>query len=614
MTEPTPTLDPYTPRRFADFGTLVDALDYAARGTRGVNLYSARGELTAALTYAQVRDRAEDIGRRLVELGLEKGTRLALIAETSADFICFFLGCQYASVLPVPLPLPTSFGGRDGYVSQLTLQMKSCKASAVIAPAHMIDLVRQADRELDLTFVGTPEDFRELPLGGGDLRLPTADDIAYLQYSSGSTRFPHGVVVTHRSLLANCHGMGKYGVQLQDDDRCASWLPFYHDMGLVGTFLTALTCQVTADFLATEDFARRPLTWLSIISANRNTITYSPTFGYDICSRRARAEAVKALDLSCIKVAGIGGDMIRPDVMRTFAETFAPAGYDAGAFLPSYGLAECTLAVSFAPRGSGIAVDSVDERILAGDFKVGQPAHGHHGRNGHNGHNGHTNGHRSTLNGIHVNGVNGHGLNGVNGHARLRDVVNCGAPLPGYEVDIRDEDDACLAERAVGRVFVRGTSVMRGYFDDPVATRQVLSPDGWLDTGDMGYMLDGCLYIVGRAKDMIIVNGRNHWPQDIEWAAEQIPGVRNGDIAAISVPGDNAEEVLMVLVHCGKRDPKERLAFADQVKRQILNTTGVACQIELVPPRTLPRTSSGKLSRSKARAQYIAGGITALAS
>lgn len=591
MTIITPTDDADLPRRYADFPTLVDAVEYAASGVRGMNFYSSRGDLKDALTYKEMRDRAVEIGRRLSGLGVEKGDRIALIADTSSDFICFFVGAQYVSVLPVPLPLPTSFGGRDGYVDQLARQLESCGASVVITPENMKDLTLEAAARFDMKFAGTPEEFEAVATELADLRLPEPDDLSYLQYSSGSTRFPHGISVTHRSLMVNCRGMGFTGVQIQDGDRCVSWLPFYHDMGLVGMFLTSLTCQVSADYLSTEDFARRPLMWLSIMSRNKGTVTYSPTFGYDICARRIGPDALAQLDLSHCRVAGIGGDMVRPDVMAQFSETFAPAGFDARALMPSYGLAECTLAVSFMPAGRGIETDLVDEAKLSGKALGGQ--------------NSNSAGNSNVLGHKVPNG------NGSDGDARFRAMVNCGVPLPDYELEIRAENGALQPDHEIGRVFVRGESVMQGYYNDEEATRQVLSPDGWLDTGDMGYMLDSSLFIVGRSKDLIIVNGKNHWPQDIEWAAEQLPGIRNGDIAAISVPGEDQEEVLAVLVHCRLREDMDRQEFAEQVKSCILDATGVNCRIELVPPRTLPRTSSGKLARAKARTNFLDGDLAA---
>ena len=263
-------------------------------------------------------------------------------------------------------------------------------------------------------------------------------------------------------------------------------------------------------------------------------------------------------------------------MLRAFVETFTPVGFDQKALLPSYGLAECTLGVSFGKQSNGIEIVEVEESRLIGD--------------------------RHVL------------VNGTAQNDRMREVVNCGTPLPEYEIEVRDEDNQQVNEGLVGRVLVRGVSVMREYFNDPETTAAVLSKDGWLDTGDMGFMKDGDLFIVGRAKDMIIVNGRNHWPQDIEWAAEQLPGVKNGDVAAISVPGENAEEVPMLLAQCRVLDTAEQAKLIDSMKRHIQRETGINCLIQLVPPRSLPRTSSGKLSRSKARNQYLSGHLQALAS
>jgi len=572
MPDPTPTIDTTLERRFADFETLPEALDFAARGCKGVNFYSGRGELVESLTFADVRARAITLARRLITVGLSRGARVALVADTSPEFLCAFMACQYATLLPVPLPLPTSFGGRDGYCQQLRRQMQSCGATAAVAPEGMIDLIREASAGLDMVFVGPHQDLEGLPQGKADPRLPDANDICYLQYSSGSTRFPHGVMVSHRSLMSNCRSMGRDGVHLVDDDRCISWLPLYHDMGLVGCLLTPVANQVSVDFIATENFARRPLQWLSLISRNRGTVSYSPSFGYELCARRVGPETLANLDLSSWRVAGIGADMIRAKIIRYFADSFAPARFDSHAFVACYGLAECTLAVSFSRLDTGIKTDVVDERRLATESRATP-----------------------------------YKANGSKPPPGRREVVNCGIPLPEFDVEIRTQDVGVVDEREVGKIYVRGPSVMRGYFNDPEATAQVLSEDGWLDTGDMGYRIGKALYLVGRAKDLIILNGRNHWPQDIEWAAEQTTGLRSGDSAAISVPGDNDEEVATLLVQCRLRDPMHRRHLSEEIKRRVLQSVGIQCGVIFVPPRTLPRTSSGKLSRSKARTKFLSG-------
>jgi len=567
------------PRRLADFPTFTAALDYAAQGTRGLNFHDPRGRLTRPYPFRELREDALAMARRLLAQGVQKGDRVALVAETGADFAALFCGAIYAGAWPVPLPLPTSFGGKDNYIEQIAVQLASSDPVLLLYPAEISAMAEGAvalhnGRSSGVTCTGIDfTTFAAQPAPA--IALPTAqpDDICYLQYSSGSTRFPHGVAVTHESLMSNLHGHG-FGMQLQEhlEDRCVSWLPWYHDMGLVGCFLSVIANQISTDYLKTEDFARRPLAWLDMISRNPgSTISYSPTFGYDICARRisTKTNVGERLDLSRWRVAGNGADMIRPDVMQGFVNAFADAGFRAGAFLPSYGLAEATLAVTIMPPGEGIRVELVEEERLSGAPRdLSRPA-------------------------------------------RYRAIVNCGKPVVGMEVEIRDGADRIAADHHIGKVWCRGKSVMHSYFRDPESTAAALV-DGWLDTGDMGYMVEGYLFIVGRAKDMIIINGKNHWPQDIEWAVEQLPGFHQGDIAAFSLETETGEETAAVLVHCRVTDPVERARLRDAVADKVRAVLGHPAVVELVPPKSLPRTSSGKLSRAKAKKLYLSGEIAPL--
>ncbi|WP_420140468.1 fatty acyl-AMP ligase [Sphingomonas sp.] len=563
---PTPS-DDALPRRYADFATLCEALDYAAQGERGLNFHDPRGTLVRPYTFAELRRDALDMAQRLIARGIAPGARIALLAETGTDFAAAFFGAIYAGIWPVPLPLPTSFGGREAYIDQLAVQLASSDPILLLYPRELEAMAEAAARARRVP-AASYESLSEEAVGTFPLPTPEADTIAYLQYSSGSTRFPHGVAITHRALMSNL-AAHSIGMKVQDGDRCISWLPWYHDMGLVGCLLSPVANQVSTDYLKTEDFARRPLAWLDLISRNPGTsLSYSPTFGYDICARRmsSQTKASDRFDLSRWRVAGNGADMIRPDVMQAFVDAFADAGFDARAFLPSYGLAEATLAVSIMPPGEGIGVELVEEPELSGGGSaaaVGRPQ-------------------------------------------RYRAVVNCGMPAREMEIQIRDEDGNALPDRAIGKVWCRGPSVMVGYFRDQEATDACLV-DGWLDTGDMGYMSGGYIYIVGRAKDMIIINGKNHWPQDIEWAVEQLPGFKAGDIAAFAITTPGGEETPAVLVQCRTTDPQERARLRDDIREKVRSITGMNCVVELVPPKTLPRTSSGKLSRSKARNLYLAG-------
>ncbi len=570
---PTPTLDEL-PRRYADFTTLGEALDYAAQGVRGLNFHDARGTLARPYPFAELRADAVAMAHRLIAAGVQPEDRIALVAETGPEFAALFFGTVYAGAWPVPLPLPTSFGGRDSYIEQLRVQLASCDPRMLIFPPELAAMAAEAARlagteGIDWSEFATRE--------AAAVALPQADGqaIAYLQYSSGSTRFPHGVAITHHALLNNL-AAHSHGMEIAADgtDRCVSWLPWYHDMGLVGCFLSPIANQVSTDYLKTEDFARRPLAWLDMISRHDGTtLSYSPTFGYDICARRmsSQTKAGDRFDLSRWRVAGNGADMIRPDVMQAFVDAFADAGFKASAFLPSYGLAEATLAVSLMPPGEGIRVELVEETQLSG-------------------------------------GGDSLAANDGPRPQRFRAIVNCGKPVRDMAVEIREEDGTPLPEGAIGKLWCKGPSVMVGYFRDDAATQACMA-DGWLDTGDMAYMSDGYIYIVGRAKDMIIVNGKNHWPQDIEWAVEQLPGFKAGDIAAFAITTPGGEETPAVLVQCRSSDASERQRLREEIRERVRSVTGMNCVIELIPPRTLPRTSSGKLSRAKARNLYLNGDI-----
>ena len=555
------------PRRFADFDTLGEALDYAAAGHRGLNFHDARGNLARAYPFSEMRTDAIDSALRLIAMGVKPLDRIALVAETGPEFAALFFGVVYAGAWPVPLPLPTSFGGRDSYIEQIRVQLASCDPSMLIYPPSLGEMAGEAARLAGVTGV----DWDELamrPALAAPLPQAKPDDIGYLQYSSGSTRFPHGVAVTHRALLNNL-AAHSHGMNLGGSDRCVSWLPWYHDMGLVGCFLSPVANQLSVDYLKTEDFARRPLAWLDLVTRNPGTtVSYSPTFGYDICARRmsSQTKASGRFDLSRWRIAGNGADMIRPDVMQNFVDAFQCAGFNASAFLPSYGLAEATLAVSIMPPGEGIRVELVEETQLSGAAaKQDRPQ-------------------------------------------RYRAIVNCGKPVRDMAIEVREEDGTPLPDRAIGKVWCKGPSIMEGYFRDPESTTACMV-DGWLDTGDMGYMSGGYIYIVGRAKDMIIVNGKNHWPQDIEWAVEQLPGFKAGDIAAFAITTPGGEETPAVLVQCRSSDENERVRLREEIREKVRSVTGMNCVIELIPPRTLPRTSSGKLSRAKARNLYLAGEI-----
>jgi fatty-acyl-CoA synthase len=556
--------------RSADFSTLAEALDYAAQGQTGCNFFSGRGKLQSVLSYRRLREEALVLARRLLGLGLDRGSRVAIVADTTPDFHRIFFACQYAGLVPAPLPASIHLGGRGAYADQLRGLLAKAGAEVAVAPDAFLPSLREAAEGMDLTFVGTPAELDALPASEEPPVPSRPDELAYLQYTSGSTRFPRGVMITQRAVMSNLAGIVRHGLQVREDDRAFSWLPFYHDMGLVGFVLGPVASQMTVDYLGTRDFAMRPRQWLALMSENRSTISFSPPFGYELCVRRLREGEAERLDLSAWRAAGVGAETIRPAVLEEFAVAMAASGFDRRAFLACYGMAECSLAVSFSPLDRGLEVDRVDGDYMA-DCGEALPV---------------------TEDGI--------------APARMSSFVFCGAVLPGHEMEIRGEDGRALPERRCGTIFVRGPSVMTGYFGDVEMTKEVLSPSGWLNTGDIGYRVGDRIVISGREKDLIIVNGRNIWPQDLEYLAEQQPGVRTGDASAFSVTGQGGEDVAVVVVQCREANPAERASLVERLRAHVREELGVDCFVDLVAPHTLPRTSSGKPSRSGARSQFLA--------
>jgi fatty-acyl-CoA synthase len=566
--EATPT-EHKLPLRYGDFATLSDALDYAAEGETGANFYNGRGQLEEVLPYSVLRENAVDIARQLMRLQLARGSRVALVAETYPDFLRFFYACQYAGMVPVPLPASIHLGGHKTYVAQLRRLLLNCLAQVAIAPGMFLSYLVEAADGLPLAFVGTPEQFSELPKSQAPIRASGPDELAYLQYTSGSTRFPRGVMITQKTVMSNLASIIRHGVKVRPGDRSMSWLPFYHDMGLVGLVLSPMASQVSVDYLKTRDFGMRPRLWLTLISQNHATVSFGPPFGYELCVQRMREDSAGQFDLSSWRLAGVGAETIRPEPLARFADMLAPSGFSPHAFTACYGMAECSLAVSFSELDQGIQLDTVDPELLA-DEQRAEPA---------------------ATAWLRPN--------------KSKYFVKCGFPLPGFEMEVRSPEGQALPERNVGTLFVRGPSVMSGYFGEEALTREVLSSAGWLNTGDLAYIADGSLVITGRQKDLIIINGRNIWPQDLEYIAESQPEVRTGDASAFSVTAPDGEDKAVLVIECRDSNPARRLELTTRIQALIRQDLGIECFIELVPRNTLPRTTSGKLSRSGAKKDFL---------
>ncbi len=563
---PTPTYNTQD-QRLADFETLTAALEYAAGGVAGFNFYDAKGNLRSILPYQALKHNAQTSARRLMGMGLTSGNRVAIIADTSPEFVELFFACRYAGLVPFAMPVPVNLGSHAVYVQQLRGMLDAGQASAAIANVDYVNFLSEAaEGSQGLRWVGTPEQLGKFAVP--DIALPTntPGEIAYLQFTSGSTRTPRGVIITERALMSNLQGIVRHGLEIRAGDRCASWLPFYHDMGLVGMVMAPMVAQVSVDYLATRDFAIRPLQWLRLISRNRATVAFSQPFGLKLCTLRVRDSDLEDLDLSSWRAAGVGAEMIRPDTLRNFAEKFAPAGFDARAFLPCYGLAESTLAVTFSQTGKGFQSIQVDAGTLI-DKKMAVR--------------------------LQVEG------------RKYSEFVNCGRPLPGHTVKIVDDADQELSDLKVGSVLVQGSSIMTGYFNNPEDTQKTLRPGNWLDTGDLGFLFEGDLYVTGRRTDVIIVNGRNIRAQDIEELAEQQPEVRAREASAFGITDTNDITTIVLVIECRLTSIADRQSLTSRLQRLVYMAFGVNCLVELVSPHTLPRTSSGKLSRFAARQGFI---------
>jgi fatty-acyl-CoA synthase len=377
-------------------------------------------------------------------------------------------------------------------------------------------------------------------------------------------------MITQKTVMSNLASIIRHGVKVRPGDRSMSWLPFYHDMGLVGLVLSAMASQLSVDYLKTRDFGMRPRLWLTLISQNHATVSFGPPFGYELCVQRLREDTADQFDLHSWRLAGVGAETIRPEPLSRFADMLAPSGFNPEAFTACYGMAECSLAVSFSPLDIGIQLDTVDAELLAEKQQAASVTCDPRRRS-----------------------------------AKIKNFVNCGFPLPGFEVQVRNSDGQPVPERHVGTLYVRGPSIMSGYFGEEALTREVLSNDGWLNTGDLAYLVDNSVVITGRQKDLIIINGRNIWPQDLEYIAESQTEVRTGDASAFSVTAPDGDDKAVLVIECRESRHAQRMELVTRIQALIRQDLGIDCFIELVPRNTLPRTTSGKLSRSGAKNDFL---------
>jgi fatty-acyl-CoA synthase len=512
------------------------------------------GMVSEPLTVAALVARSVRAAAALHARGVREGDRVIVSLSDPHDFLVAFFGALIAGAAAVPLPTVAESGAPRSFAARVRAVSRDCSpALAVVEGAERFaQVVGALQSPLALIEPGALEaaaDAVRFELHDRPPSLP-----AFIQYTSGSTGTPRGVVVTHGNIVANCKAI-RDATGYSRADRMVSWLPLHHDMGLVGGLLTSIYCAAETCLMPPMAFLARPVTWLEAISRYGASLTVGPTFAYSLCARKIPAKQLDGIDLSRLRLAYIGAEPIDPATVAAFVERYTPYGLSPAAIYPVYGLAEATLAVAFPQPGSAVRTDTVDRSRLA---------------------------------------VEGVAVRVPADHADATTFVSVGRPLPGHRVDIVCRDSGTpLPERRVGELVVEGGSVTPRYFAEGPGT-----PRTRLHTGDLAYVADGQLYVVDRIKDLVIIGGQNYAPSDIENAAAGISGLRRGRIVAFSAPGNAGTEELHIVAEASPESWRQPVALRNDVQRKIRHDIGLSvATITIVAPGSLERTSSGKMRR-----------------
>lgn len=547
--------------------TLTAVLERAAASPRGVR-FVAPDESHRFVPWSAIREAA---GRRAAALrrrGVRPGDRVALVLPTGADFLEFLFGTTLAGALPVPLYPPVRLGRLGEYHAVTEAMLRGVRARLVVAGRGVRRLMGPSLRHAGPP-LGCASPAELVASAAASLETPAPEDAALIQFSSGTTGAPRPILLTHRALLANARAVAGAILEAYPEEgelrhAGAGWLPLYHDMGLVGCVLTSLLHPADLTLIPPQAFVARPALWLRAIARWGATVSPAPSFAYALCAERVRDEELAGLDLSSWRVALCGAEPVAPEALRRFRRRFAPFGLRPEALTPVYGLAEAALAVTFTDPRRPFLTRSFDLGALAVEGRaVEDPA-------------------------------------GI-------EIASVGRPLPGFALRVLDGEGAEVGPGRVGRVWIRGPSLMQGYdglADDTASTLR----DGWLDTGDLGFLHRGELFLHGRGKEMIVVRGRKYAPAIVEEALEGLDGMRKGRAAALGVVEDGGGERLVVLLERarGRQIDSERLAR--EVSRRVAARTGlVPASVEVLEPGALPRTSSGKIRRGEAARRWLAG-------
>ncbi|MBW2735689.1 MAG: fatty acyl-AMP ligase [Deltaproteobacteria bacterium] len=562
----------------------------------GVRFIDQR-EQARYLGYDELLQRARCVAVGLQRAGLRPGDRAALILPTAPEFYDAFFGVLLCGAVPVPLYPPVRLGRFEEYHPRTAAMLLKINAQVVISDAR-IRRVLGATMDVARSPLGLLRIEQLRKAGEGcalDLVHVDPDELALIQFSSGTVAAPKGIALTHRQVLANATRIGDALFAAYPEEGFAhagcSWLPLYHDMGLVGCLVVGVALPGELTLIPPELFVARPAVWLRAISRYRATISPAPNFAYALCTARVRDEELQGVDLSGWRMALNGAEPVTVAALERFNERFSKWGLSSCALTPVYGLAEATLAVTFSPPGRPFLSRCFERDALESSGEAREVE-------------------------VPSSGASS---------AESISLVSLGRPLQDFELKIVAEDgdedvlrDEVLPPGRLGRVLVRGPSLMRGYEGCPETTAKVLDDEGWLDTGDRGFLCDDELYLYGRAKDIIILRGRNYAPQQIEQALDDLPGLRAGCVVAVALPAqgdeasDEASEGLALLMEHTREAAEDHATLIEGVHQRLSSRLGlVPARVEVLEPGVLPRTSSGKLRRIEARRRLLAGELFA---
>jgi acyl-CoA synthetase (AMP-forming)/AMP-acid ligase II len=533
----------------------------------------------ATLTFGDLLERSQSVARGLRARGIEGRQTVALMLPTGLDFFTSFAGILLAGAVPVPIYPPVKIDQIEEYAERQVRILANAGVRALLTPRQATKLARLLQPRVEsLEHILRPEELVEMPAGAARDAVaprPSPSDLGLIQYTSGSTGDPKGVALTHANLVANIESIGE-AVDLQPDEVVVSWLPLYHDMGLIGCWLFALYHGLPIVCFSPLDFLRRPKRWLRVMSDYGGTLSPAPNFAYELCVRRVRERDLEGLDLSSWRVALNGAEPVNPDTLERFAEKFGPYGFKRGSMLPVYGLAENAVALTFPPVGRPPRVEVICRETLRSDGVAALVSESE-----------------------------------CDDSQPLRS-VSVGSPIPANEIRLVDDDGHEVSERIEANIQFRGPSATEGYYRNPEATDTIRTADGWTRTGDRGYLADGELFITGRRKDLIIKAGRNLDPAEVEVLAAEVDGIRRGCVAAIGVPNPSTgSEDLVVVAETRVKGADARKRLAAEARKRISSVTKVSPdEIVLVPPRTVPKTPSGKLRRAETRGRYLSKTLT----